>query len=173
MRTRFIAVTAVAALGLALAGTAAAGGWATVGLSSLPAGVDPGEPWHVELTVLQHGKTPLAGVEPTVTIRNKDTGATRTFAAKPTERVGVYAARVVFPSSGTWTYEVYDGFGQYGGAETHTFAPITIGGLPAGGDGAPLGWTIGGTSALVAALLLLMAWPRLRRAAAAPATGIH
>ena len=171
MRTRFIAATAVAVL--AFAGTAAAGGWATVALSSLPTGVDPGEPWNVELTVLQHGQTPLAGVKPTLMIRNNDTGARQTFVAKPTDRVGVYAVRVVFPSNGTWTYEVYDGFTRYGGAQTHTFAPITIGGAAAGDDATPLGWTIGGTSALLAALLLLVSWPRLRRSAAAAATGLH
>ena len=172
MRTLFIALVAVAAL--ALSGTAAAGGWATVGLSSLPTGVDADEPWNVELTVLQHGKTPLAGVKPTLTIRNVDTGQKKTFAAKPTDRVGVYTVTVVFPSGGTWAYEVYDGFGQYGGAQTHTFKPVAIAGGPAGDDGTPLAWTIGGTSVLLLALLLLIAAPRLRRSAAtAPATGLH
>jgi hypothetical protein len=171
MRTLFIALVAVAAL--ALSGTAAAGGWATVGLGSLPTGVDPDEPWNVELTVLQHGKTPLAGVKPTLTIRNVDTGQKKTFAAKPTDRVGVYAVEVVFPSAGTWAYEVYDGFGQYGGAQTHTFKPVTIGGGSAADGGTPLAWTIGGSSVLLLALLLLVAAPRLRRSTTAPATGLH
>ena len=43
---------------------AAAGGWATVGLDSTPAGVAPGKPWDVNITVLQHGVTPLGGVTP-------------------------------------------------------------------------------------------------------------
>ena len=171
MRTIFIALVAVAAL--ALSGTAAAGGWATVGLSGLPTGVDEDEPWNVELTVLQHGKTPLAGVKPTLTIRNVDTGEKQTFAAKPTDRVGVYAVEVVFPSTGTWAYEVYDGFGQYGGAQTHTFKPVAIGGS-AGDGGTPLAWTIGGSAVLLLMLILLVAAPRLRRSAAtAPATGLH
>jgi hypothetical protein len=174
MRTIFIALIAVAAL--ALSGTAVAGGWATVGLSGLPTGVDEDEEWNVVLTVLQHGQTPLAGVQPTLTIRNVDTGQKKTFAAKPTDRVGKYAVTVVFPSAGTWAYEVYDGFGQYGGAQTHTFKPVTIGGGPAGDGGTPLAWTIGGSSVLLFALLLLVAAPRLRRrwsAATAPATGLH
>lgn len=161
MRTLFIALIAVAAL--ALSGTAAGGGWATVGLSSLPTGVDADETWNVELTVLQHGKTPLAGVKPTLTIRNLDTGQKKTFAAKPTDRVGVYAVKVVFPSGGTWAYDVYDGFGQYGGAQTHTFKPVAIGGAAAGHDGGSLAWEIGGGSVLLLAPLLLMAAPRLRR----------
>jgi YtkA-like protein len=119
---------------LALAGTALAGGWATVQLSSTPHGVSAGQPWVVDITVLQHGKTPLAGVKPTVTIYKAAARATSagsaalklTFAAKPTARTGVYRARVVFPSAGTWRYQVYDGFTQYGGAQTHRYAPVKI-----------------------------------------------
>jgi hypothetical protein len=121
---------------LALAGTALAGGWATVQLSSTPRGLAAGEPWVVNVTVLQHGRTPLPGLKPTLTIRkvSRTTSAqgkgpvtVRTFAALPTGKTGVYRARVVFPSAGTWRYEVYDGFVRYGGARTHTYSPVTIG----------------------------------------------
>jgi hypothetical protein len=123
----------VAAAALALAGTAAAGGWATVKLSSLPDGLSAGEPWVVDITVLQHGRTPLAGLKPTVTIRkvaaarttSAGSGST-TFVAKPTSRTGVYRARVVFPTAGTWRFEVYDAFVEYGGARIHRFAPVKI-----------------------------------------------
>jgi hypothetical protein len=123
---------------LVLAGTAAAGGWATVKLSSLPKGLSAGEPWIVDITVLQHGRTPLAGVRPVVTIhkvtartttassRNATIVKSPTFVARPTARMGVYRARVVFPSAGTWRFEVYDGFTEYGGARTHRFAPVKI-----------------------------------------------
>ena len=46
----------------ALTATAFGGGWATVGMSSTPAGAKPGEPWVVDMTILQHGRTPLEGV---------------------------------------------------------------------------------------------------------------
>jgi hypothetical protein len=127
-----------AASTLVLAGTAAAGGWATVKLSSLPNGLSAGEPWVVNITVLQHGRTPVDGLRPAVTIRKladaRATSATakvvgsetRRFAARPTDGTGVYRARVVFPSAGTWRFEVYDGFGTYGGARTHRFAPVKI-----------------------------------------------
>lgn len=53
--------TSVAALAitilLAVPAGALAGGWATVGLSSTPDGAAAGRPWHLELTVLQHGRT--------------------------------------------------------------------------------------------------------------------
>ena len=171
MRTFMTAVAALAAL--ALAGTAAAGGWATVGLSSLPTDIDAGKSWNVQLTVLQHGQTPLAGAHPTLTIRNLDSGVTKTFKATPTEQVGVYAVKVVFPTAGDWAYEVYDGFTEYGGAQTHTFKPVTIGGGSgsAADDGTPIAWTIGGSTVLLAALLLLLILPRRRRStAAAPAS---
>jgi hypothetical protein len=125
----------VAAAALVLASTALAGGWATVKLSSLPKGLSAGEPWVVDITVLQHGLAtqPLSCLKPTVTIRRigaaRSASATlesRTFRARPTSRIGRYRARVVFPSAGTWRYAVYDGFVEYGGARTHTFAPVKI-----------------------------------------------
>jgi hypothetical protein len=115
------AVAAVAAV-LALPASAAAGGFATVGLSSLPDGTPPGTPWHVTLTILQHGRTPLAALKPSVRIRTADGRTTRTFAAKPAGKAGLYTADVVFPASGRWRYSVNDGFSQ-----THSFAPVAIG----------------------------------------------
>ena len=41
--------------------TTLGGGWATVGLSSLPNGTPPGEEWVVDLTVLQHGRHSARG----------------------------------------------------------------------------------------------------------------
>jgi hypothetical protein len=115
-------VAAVVAIGaLVVTGNALAGGWATVELSSTPDGVSPGEPWVVDLTILQHGRTPLAGVKPKVRISQR--GKSRTVHAEPTERTGLYRARVVFPNSGEWRYAVDDGFSQ-----THTYPPVTIGG---------------------------------------------
>jgi hypothetical protein len=132
MRKTLIAVAAVA---LVCSSTALAGGWATVKLSSSPKGTVAGKPWVVEITVLQHGlaSQPLCCVKPTVTIRRIATvrapsavAKPLTFKARPTKRVGVYRARVVFPSAGTWRYEVYDGFTEYGGARTHTFKAVRI-----------------------------------------------
>lgn len=126
----------VAVSALILAGTAAAGGWATVKLSSLPKGLTAGQPWVVNVTVLQHGQTPIDGLKPTVTIRKVVrtpsgnsrvvSSETRTFATRPTDATGVYRARVIFPTAGTWRFEVFDAFIQYGGARTHRFAPVKI-----------------------------------------------
>ena len=114
---RSIAVLVVAVA--VLPATALAGGWATVKLSSTPDGVEAGTPWVVNLTVLQHGVTPLAGVKPEVRISQGT--LRRAFAARPTGRVGVYRVRVVFPRAGTWRWTIWDGFSR-----THTYAPLRI-----------------------------------------------
>jgi hypothetical protein len=120
-RFALFAATALAAALIAPA-TSLAGGWATVGLGSLPDGVQPREAWVVDLTVLQHGRTPLEGVEPRVLIRAARGGAERDFVAEPTGRAGVYRARVVFPSAGRWTYAVDDDFSQ-----VHKLGSVLIG----------------------------------------------
>lgn len=123
MKKLLLALAVVTAVAAPLAG---AGGWATVGLSSLPAG----ERWSVDLTVLQHGRTPLEGVAPVVTITNGN-GASQQFTGTPTGEPGVYRANVVFPSPGTWSYEIWDGF-----TRTHTFKPVEIA-APSGGGSFP------------------------------------
>ena len=156
MRRLLITVSLAAAL--IAAPSAFAGGWATVGLDSTPAGVQPGDPWDVNITVLQHGRTPLEDVQPTLTIRDGD--ATKTFAAKPTDKPGVYAASVTFPSAGKWTYEVNDGFITQ---QPHTFPAVQIGepvSAPAAttaDGGVNLTWLLlGGVAFVLAALILLV-----------------
>ena len=166
MRKLLIATLACAAL--AIPASAAAGGWATAGLGPPDDGIQAGDTWNARVTILQHGETRLSGIEPTVTIRN-DKGTTHTFPARPTGEVGVYEAQVRFPSSGTWSYEVYDGFEQYGGARTHTFAPVSI--APGSGGGVAL-WPVALAAfalatALVAGAAVWIARTR-RRASAVP-----
>jgi hypothetical protein len=126
MRTWWIAALAAAAVLLGLPAAAAAGGWATVSLSSTPEGLGPGAPWDVEMTILQHGRTPLDGVQPSITMTNGATGETRTVQAKPAGRPGVYEARAVFPDAGRWTYAIDDGFSR-----VHDYPAVTIGGAAA------------------------------------------
>jgi hypothetical protein len=142
---------------LALPATAQAGGWATVGVSSSPDGIAPGEPWVAQLTILQHGVTPLEDVQPRVLI-DGPRGQRRAFAARPAGEPGVYRASVTFPSAGTWRYAVDDGFTQ-----THTFAPVTIDGPPAlaaaAASGGGSGWlaalgVVGGAGLLLALVLV-------------------
>jgi LPXTG-motif cell wall-anchored protein len=141
-----LALLAAAVLALlALPATALGGGFATVQLSSLPEGTPPGGTWSVELTVLQHGVTPLEDVAPVVRVYRPD-GDSREFPAQPTGRPGVYAADVVFPEEGTWRYEIWDGFSQ-----THTYSPVAI----TGGTGADSFPVLPVAAGAAAALLLL------------------
>lgn len=153
---RTLVLTLAGALALALAGTASAGGWATVGVAPLPN--DGDATWTPTLTIKQHGKTPLEGINPSITIRNLESGATATFTATPTGTPGEYTAKVVFPSSGTWTFVVDDDFSQ-----VHTFAPFRIGGVPAADGGSSLVWTLSGSAVLALALAALLAFPYRRR----------
>ena len=120
-RSTLVAAAALAAALIAPA-TTLAGGWATVGLSSLPDGARPGEEWVVDITVLQHGRTPLEGVRPRVLVEAASGGTEEAFTARPTERSGVYRARVVFPSAGEWAYSVDDDFSQ-----VHRLGSVRIG----------------------------------------------
>jgi hypothetical protein len=155
-----LVLLALVAVSLGAVPLAAAGGWATAGLEPPPGGLGPGDTWNAEVTILQHGQTPLMGVKPTVTIRN-DAGKALTFNAKPTGKPGVYRAKVKFPSAGTWRYEVYDGFTQYGGAKTHTFGPVTVG-PDSGGSGIPLWLVLLAIAAVLVAVTVVVA-PRLVR----------
>jgi YtkA-like len=147
---------------LVFAPAAHAGGWATVGLSSTPQGMTPGKTWVVDVTVLQHGVTPLTDVKPVVTISS---GSKRQdFAATPTGKPGVYRASVVFPAAGRWEYQIDDGFISQ---QPHTYPAVQIGGASATttaapSDGGPnLLWLIPGVALLLAAAVLLVR-PRLR-----------
>lgn len=157
-----LALALAAAVALIAAPAALAGGWATVGLGTLPPkDLAAGEAWPVEITVLQHGRTPLAGVRPSITIRDLKTGAAAgTFQAEPTARTGVYRAVVRFPRAGSWAYEVYDGFTAYGNAETHHFKPVTIG----GDADTSARWLLAGAGGGVALLGLAALAVRRRRA---------
>lgn len=144
---------------------ALAGGWATAGLAPPPDEVGAGDTWNARITILQHGETPLDGVVPTVTIRNG--GTAKSFTAKPTDESGVYAASVVFPSAGKWTYEVKDGFDLYGGGQTHKFGAVDIGGGTGGGFPVLAIGAIGALAVAVIALMYLLA-RRVRVRAPAP-----
>ena len=159
------------ALALVLPAHAAAGGFATVGLSSTPDGLAAGQPWRVDITVLQHGRTPLEGITPRVRIGTGE--RQRDFVAEPTGKRGVYRAEVVFPSGGRWDYVVLDGFID----AVHTFPAVEIraadGAAAAGADrgdgggGIAAGWLWGAGAALVLAAGLLLLDRRRRQPRAA------
>ena len=129
---RRIALLLVLAV-LVPAGVAQAGGWATVELGAAPAGLEPGKPWRVELIVKQHGITPMEGVTPSITIVSPK-GAERTFAARPAGQIGHYVATVKFPSAGTWSARISDGFTD---AVPHRISTLNVGVDPGTADAPP------------------------------------
>jgi hypothetical protein len=153
MRTRALLVAIAATL--AIAPTAAGGGWATVGFAPLPDGTDAGSTWSPTIFVKQHGVTPLAGLQPVVSVHRHDTGALQRFTAVETSEPGVYTADVVFPTEGAWRVTIESGFG----GSNVTYGPVEIGGPGVSGGGRPELPTIGflvvlallGGAALVAA----------------------
>ena len=155
---------------------AQAGCWATVSLSPPPVGTTAGQTWNAELTVLQHGQTPLAGASPRVTVVNVESGARRSFAANPASgRSGRYDAEVVFPTGGSWRYEVFDGFTHQGDeavpcARTHTFATVEIAGPSAGASSRWLPvWPLLAVPAALLTLAAAVALAVRRKAARHPA----
>ena len=182
---KVLLAAAVAASALFFVAPATAGCMATVGVTPPPEGTSAGDVWLANLTILQHGRNPLPdarNARPTVTVRNRATGEEATFAARVRDASrGTYVARVVFPSSGTWSYEVFDDFTSWGGekapcARTHTFGAVEIAGAPGSGAGVPPGggsfpvWPVtGGALALLAgAIAVVLARGRLRSREAAP-----
>jgi YtkA-like len=162
---RYLIALATVATALVASGVAGAGGWATVGVDPLPTGVGPGEPWNPEITILQHGKTPLTGLSPTITITHDDTGESQQFVARETDEPGVYEASVVFPEAGAWRIVADSTFGD----SRLTYGPVQIepNGGPAGtGSGdeipvVPLVALLGGLAIVAAAAFGLVRQRRL------------
>ncbi|MGH3016941.1 MAG: hypothetical protein ACRDLU_01030 [Gaiellaceae bacterium] len=163
---RRLAIAIAFAATLMVPAASHAGGWATVTLAPPPTGLEADEPWTAQLTVLRHGRTPTDGAAPSITIRGPS--RSQTFRAKPAGTTGKYVAHVVFPTAGSWDYEVSDGLAAtgYGYSQTHTYAPVDIApGTGGGGSGVPA-WPIAlAAIVLVAAGAVVLVRQRGRRPA--------
>ena len=105
---RGIGLTApLMALLLLATGTAVAGGggWSTVHPDPR---LEPrvGEETLIGFTVLQHGRTPLGGLQPRVKLAHAASGARAEVLAHEAGPRGHYLARVVFPREGEWAWSV-------------------------------------------------------------------
>jgi hypothetical protein len=168
-------VAAVCVAALALAGTAAAK-WG-VELASTPAGLEAGEPWHVEITVIgDHlGPRRARSQPPVVRIRSPEPNTLLRFPGAPVGGArGTFETTVRFPKEGRWRYSV-----RYNGA-TFGFPSVVIAesapadgsasqssGPPPGstssgpGDGGSLIWPLVGVSVAIA-LFAVVGFARLR-----------
>lgn len=92
------------ALALALAIPALAGGWAVITLDELPTSVVAGEPFTVGFTVLQHGRTPMADLDPVIIARSGDEKVT--VFVKEEGKPGHYAVDMTLPYEGEWEWTI-------------------------------------------------------------------
>ncbi len=77
-----------------------------ISLDSLPGEVVAGQPLTVGFTVLQHGRTPLSGLDPTIRLTSSSTGESLTVHAVDEGKVGHYTATFTLPESGTWGWSI-------------------------------------------------------------------
>jgi len=79
-----------------------------------------GQPWTATLRVVIDG-TPAPGVGPMVRIVNR-AGKTVYIASRRTARTGIYVARIVFPTAGSWRLIAVD---RYSG-RAYEFKRVTV-----------------------------------------------
>ena len=82
-----------------------AGGWAVITLDELPTDVVAGKPLRIGFTVLQHGRTPMTDLEPTVTIQLSFDEKFVVY-AEPEGKPGHYTATITFPREGNWKWSI-------------------------------------------------------------------
>jgi hypothetical protein len=121
---------------------ALAGGWSVVTLDSTPADVQAEAPFQIGFTVLQHGKTPMQGLEPVIRFWQNESAARGvgltmvslakpsidtlvTFTAQEAGEAGHYVATMTLPSAGVWQWEIA-AFG-----EPALMSPLQVGAAPA------------------------------------------
>ena len=106
MNSRFrIAIFLTLLFAVAIVFPVFAGGWAVITLDELPSGVAADEPFTIGFTVLQHGRTPMTDLEPTVTAQLAK-GEKLTFFATPEGKPGYYTATLTFPEAGDWEWSI-------------------------------------------------------------------
>lgn len=100
-----ISIALALLLSVVLAIPVFAGGWAVITLDEIPTGVVAGEPLTIGFTVLQHGKTPMEGLDPTITATSSNSESFMVH-AKPEGETGHYTATLTFPAEGNWTWSI-------------------------------------------------------------------
>jgi mono/diheme cytochrome c family protein len=106
MKIQFAALALSILLALTFTIPVFAGGWAVITLDELPAEVAANQPIEIGFTVLQHGKTPLGGLSPTIGAQLIGGNKTVLFTAKEQGKLGHYAATLTFPADGQWSWTI-------------------------------------------------------------------
>ncbi len=99
-----------------------AGGWASVEIANNPDLIEAGKPVRLDLTIKQHGISPV-DIDPLViAATNPDSGDTLEEAAEKADGAGNYTVELSFPSEGVWELE-----GTPGGFPPFDMGTIDVG----------------------------------------------
>ena len=129
---RLLAIPLALAGSLVLATAAIAGGWATVAMTDPPEAPTAEGQTVIELTVLQHGVTPVSWPAITVFARDSKSGGTISSQAVASGPAGHYNVSLTFPTAGDWslTY-ASDDLVMEGSATFAVGAPAVVAGSSA------------------------------------------
>src|SRR5215213_4607690 len=105
MFIRFRIALGFALLAFVFVVPAFAGGWAVISLDGLPVNAVAGEPFTVGFTILQHGRTPMTDLHPTITA-NLDKDQELVIYAESEGEPGHYMATVTLPKEGEWQWSI-------------------------------------------------------------------
>lgn len=86
--------------------TAIAGGWASIELDELPGGISAGEAFTVKFTVLQHGVSPMDGLEPVIHASLPGSKTSLDFQAENAKGEGRYQVTLNLPEAGEWIWSI-------------------------------------------------------------------
>ena len=103
MLRRLIAFPLAALASLLLASVALAGGWAEVTVKDTPVDPPAGGGTPIEMSVLQHGVTPVSWPHLSVIATDEASGSMFKTDAQTKGPEGTYVATIVFPKAGDWT----------------------------------------------------------------------
>ena len=99
-----------------------AGGWASVEIANSPAPIEAGKPVRLDLTIKQHGISPV-DIDPLViAATNPDSGDAIEETAEKADGTGNYTVELTFPSEGVWELE-----GTPGGFPPFDMGTIDVG----------------------------------------------
>ena len=97
---RVLGVLAAGAV-LMAAAPATYGGWAVINLEDVPTQLEAGRPTRLSFIVLQHGREPLRGLKPTVTVTQEGARRGDEVRAEAGSRPGQYVATITPAAPGT------------------------------------------------------------------------
>lgn len=163
---RATVVLAAAAMTLALAAPALAGGWAVTTFENLPESFEAGATYSLDYTIRQHGKTPVDSGDSYVMFRNADRSL-RFDAANHGD--GTYTVKVTLPAEGSWQWDVTSAW--WG---TQELGNLDVGASAVIGTGPDLVAVLKVVlplATLIAAIFTLRQWTRTGEESPSPETG--